>query len=78
MAKPKVTAIVLAGGKGSRMHSETPKQYLPLLGKPVLFIHYQLLRRVKLMKLFWLLHPVKKTIVKERLLTNTESKKSQR
>ena len=34
---PKVTAIVLAGGKGSRMHSETPKQYLPLLGKPVLF-----------------------------------------
>lgn len=37
MEKPKVTAIVLAGGKGSRMHSETPKQYLPLLGKPVLF-----------------------------------------
>lgn len=37
MSKPKVTAIVLAGGKGSRMHSETPKQYLPLLGKPVLF-----------------------------------------
>ena len=35
--KPKVTAIVLAGGKGSRMNSETPKQYLPLLGKPVLF-----------------------------------------
>ncbi len=34
---PKVTAIVLAGGKGSRMQSETPKQYLPLLGKPVLF-----------------------------------------
>ena len=33
----KVTAIVLAAGKGSRMNSEIPKQYLPLLDKPVLF-----------------------------------------
>ena len=36
MAK-KVTAIVLAAGKGSRMNSDIPKQYLSLLGKPVLF-----------------------------------------
>lgn len=34
---PKITAVVLAGGKGSRMQTETPKQYLPLLGKPVLY-----------------------------------------
>jgi len=33
----KVTAIVLAAGKGSRMNSEIPKQYLPLHEKPVLF-----------------------------------------
>ena len=37
----KVVAIILAAGKGSRMHSEMPKQYLPLLGKPVLFYSLQ-------------------------------------
>lgn len=37
----KVTAIVLAGGKGSRMNSNIPKQYLTLLGKPVLFYSLQ-------------------------------------
>jgi len=37
----KVTAIVLAAGKGSRMNSSTPKQYLSLLGKPVLFYSLQ-------------------------------------
>lgn len=38
---PKVVAIVLAAGKGSRMKSDIPKQYLTLLGKPVLFYSLQ-------------------------------------
>lgn len=34
------TAIVLAGGRGTRMNSDTPKQFLPIKGKPI--INYSL------------------------------------
>lgn len=33
----RTTAIVLAGGRGSRMKAEVPKQYLMLDGKPLLY-----------------------------------------
>ena len=35
--KVKVTAIVLAAGKGSRMHSDIPKQFMTLGDYPVLY-----------------------------------------
>ena len=40
------TALIVAAGKGARMGSETPKQFLPLAGRPILirtieaFAHY--------------------------------------
>lgn len=33
----KTTAIVLSAGRGTRMNSDVAKQYLPLMGRPVLF-----------------------------------------
>jgi 2-C-methyl-D-erythritol 4-phosphate cytidylyltransferase len=33
----KTTAIILAGGKGSRMNADIPKQYIQLFGKPLLY-----------------------------------------
>jgi 2-C-methyl-D-erythritol 4-phosphate cytidylyltransferase len=32
----KITAIIVAGGRGNRMHSDLPKQFLELAGKPIL------------------------------------------
>lgn len=37
MKKDRVCAIVLAAGKGSRMGTDTPKQYLEVMGKPILY-----------------------------------------
>lgn len=36
MMNGKICAVVLAGGKGSRMHSNIRKQYMTLAGKPLL------------------------------------------
>lgn len=41
----KTAAIIVAAGKGSRMHSEIPKQYLPLAGKPVLCYSVEMFRK---------------------------------
>jgi 2-C-methyl-D-erythritol 4-phosphate cytidylyltransferase len=35
--KKHCTAIVLAGGKGTRMGADVPKQYLPLAGRPLIW-----------------------------------------
>lgn len=37
MNKKHFTAIVLSAGKGNRMHSDIPKQYMDMLGYPVIY-----------------------------------------
>ena len=37
MDKKKYTAIILSAGTGSRMKSNMPKQYMELLGQPVIY-----------------------------------------
>lgn len=45
----KVTAIVLAAGKGSRMHSDIPKQFMTLGIIPYCIIRSRPFRTVRLM-----------------------------
>lgn len=40
-----VTAIIAAGGSGSRIPSQTSKQYLPLNGKPIIVYSYEKLAK---------------------------------
>lgn len=42
MTQPRIYALIVAGGAGSRMGGKTPKQYQPLLGAPML--RYALMR----------------------------------
>lgn len=39
-----ISVILLAGGIGSRMGNETPKQYLPLCGKPLIRYSFEILQ----------------------------------
>lgn len=40
---PQTSALLLAGGVGARMGMQTPKQFLPLRGKPVALYSFELL-----------------------------------
>jgi 2-C-methyl-D-erythritol 4-phosphate cytidylyltransferase len=40
--KQKISVILLAGGKGSRMQAQIPKQYLPLKGKPLALYSFEI------------------------------------
>ena len=42
-----VSLVLLAGGVGKRMGASMPKQYLPLLGKPIALYRYRYLKDVQ-------------------------------
>lgn len=43
----KVAVVLLAGGKGKRMKANVPKQFLPILGKPVFLRSLDIFRNMK-------------------------------
>lgn len=45
----KISAILLAGGIGLRMEASTPKQYLPLHGKPVALHSFERLKELSIL-----------------------------
>ena len=56
---PKVFALVLAAGQGTRIGDALPKQYLPIAGKPMMFHSIEALARVsRIEKLFVVLAPM--------------------
>jgi 2-C-methyl-D-erythritol 4-phosphate cytidylyltransferase len=56
---PKVFALVLAAGQGTRIGDAVPKQYLPVAGKPMMFHSIEALARVsRIEKLFVVLAPM--------------------
>lgn len=46
MSSPLMGALILAGGKGTRMHSATPKVLLKILEEPLLYYVYKSLRPI--------------------------------
>jgi 2-C-methyl-D-erythritol 4-phosphate cytidylyltransferase len=56
---PKVFALVLAAGQGTRIGDPVPKQYLPIAGKPMMFHSIDALARVsRVERLFVVLAPL--------------------
>lgn len=45
--KQQISVVLLAGGKGKRMKSAMPKQFLPLLGKPVVIRSLEIFQRME-------------------------------
>ncbi len=58
-AMPKIFAMVLAAGQGTRMGDAVPKQYIPIAGKPMMFHSIEALAAVsRVERLFVVLAPL--------------------
>ena len=76
MSNHGVSVIVPAGGRGRRMHSEVPKQYLPLDGKPILWHTLRFFERSQAVRTIVLvLHPADEELCNRVVLQRGEFNK---
>ena len=73
--KEKVTAIVLAAGKGSRMHSEIQKQYMTLLDRPVITYALEAFEKSSVDEIFLVVAQGEVEYAKKNILDKYEYKK---
>ncbi len=71
----KFTAIIPASGKGLRMGSNTPKQFMPLAGRPVLYYSLKAFEDSDVDEIIIVTSPESKEYVKNNIVTAFDFKK---
>ncbi len=62
------SAVVLAGGKGSRFGGSTPKQYIPVLGRPLIYYSLVAFERSKVSEVILVTDPADTEYIKSEIL----------
>lgn len=76
MQKKKCTAIVLAAGQGRRMGTKTQKQYLEIIGKPVLCYSLEVFQESEIIdEIILVVGKGQETYCKKKLLRNIRFKR---
>jgi len=64
----KISAVVLSAGKGSRMNSDIPKQYMDLLGYPLIYYTLKAFEESKVDEIVLVVEPGTEKIVRKNII----------